>query len=139
MSRPAQRIVALAAAVCYGVLALASHGLHDWVGCTSADCGSVAEHSGSDCCHDGDHALAAKPGSHKTSAEQSFRSYAAGHDAANCAVCAWVAKLKTSVFAVAAAPLVTQTVTPSVTIEQLLTPIATPLALEARGPPASQA
>lgn len=139
MSRPAQRIVALAAAVCYGVLALASHGLHDWVGCADGHCETASEHSAEGCCHDCDHALAARPASHPTSTEQSFRTYAAGHDAANCAVCSWVAKLKTSVFTVAAAPLVTQTVTQSVTVEQLLTPAATPLALEARGPPASQA
>lgn len=122
--------VALALAAFYGALGVASHGLHD-LGCCSDD------HAASTCCHDHCHEHHHPVADDAT--ELGFRTFARGHDAAKCAACALVAKLKSSVVQAPAVIVQAVPVVASVAPATVVLHAVSTASFPARGPPADQA
>ena len=151
MPRNLLKITALLVAVCYGGMAVLSPGLHELLGCSHehgeriVECdGTLAGHG---CDHAdaepaaGDHADAHHAGGAQAAARPSLQPgvRGLGHDAANCSVCDFLAKLNASqAAAVVEVPLVVALETRAPAGDSL-TVARHFWAFSARGPPAVSA
>ena len=130
-----RKFVALSVGALYTALALASHGLHEWIGCDHEHEKPARVCEATDCCV-GCHHAGGEPAAPCHEARQAFRTAGKGHDATACSVCALVAKLKTSHAAALVQVTALRTIAASLPASDPSAPMLSYGPLSARGPPA---